>query len=163
MNDSDSEIKSSVSAIIPMERRDILRVVIFGAIASAVAAVVYVLFDKFVFSMLLCNDEASSACVNSSQYAAMVAMALAAIVGLVLLSRARIYRPLFVILATIIALWGIHIFAAALPWYWGLAGVIVVGTAAFTLFTWLARIRSFILSLIITIVLVVVARLILMS
>ena len=77
---------------------------------------------------------------------------------MVVLAHIRVYRPLLIILAAILALWGIQAIAAVLPWYWALAGMIAVGALAYSLFAWIARIRSFILSAVVAIVIAVIIR-----
>ena len=47
-----------------------------------------------------------------------------------------------------------------LPWYWAMAAMTVIGALTYAMFTWLARLRSFILYLVVSIVLIVAARLI---
>ena len=79
---------------------------------------------------------------------------------LILLSQARIYRPLFIVIASIAALWGLQSYLALLPWYWAMAAMTVIGALTYAMFTWLARLRSFILYLVVSIVLIVAARLI---
>ena len=75
-----------------------------------------------------------------------------------MLAHIRAYRPLLIILAAILALWGIQSIVAVLPWYWALAGMIAVGALAYSLFAWIARIRSFILSAVVAIVIAVIIR-----
>ena len=84
-------------------------------------------------------------------------------IGLVTLARMRVYRPLLVVLAATVALWGLESSIASLPWYWGLLAVVVFFALAYGLFSWLARIRNFIMAVVITVVVVVVIRLLLVA
>ena len=68
------------------------------------------------------------------------------------------YRPLLVVLAMLISLWGIQDHASDAPWY----GVIIAAAAllgiSYGLYAWLARIRNFILAVVVTVVVVVLIR-----
>lgn len=153
---------SKPSPIISMGRFDMARVALYGVIVGLIAALGYLFLEKFIFEAVLCRG-AELICGQTSTYAAIFAAAIASIVGLVLLSRARIYRPLFIVLATLIALWGIQSHLVALSWYWAVPCAVVLCALSYVVFAWLARIRSFILYLIISIVLIVVSRIIINS
>ena len=74
------------------------------------------------------------------------------------LVRIRVYRPLLVVLAVVLALWGIQSIVVVLPWYLALVGMVAVGALSYSLFAWIARLRSFVLAAIVTVVIAVLVR-----
>lgn len=98
-------------------------------------------------------------CTNAGNYAMIVAMVIASIGGLIALVQARIYRPLLVVLAAAISMWGLHVITAGMQWYWTLVVTMILFALTYALFTWVARIRSFLLSLVVIVVLVALVRL----
>ena len=155
MNETASETRSN---LVPMTWRELARIGAIGAVIGALSVGLYVLFHTYIFQAVLCRDQANTACGQAATYAAITTAFIASFVAVVVLAHIRVYRPLLIILAAILALWGIQAIAAVLPWYWALAGMIAVGALAYSLFAWIARIRSFILSAVVAIVIAVIIR-----
>ena len=155
MNETASETRSS---LVPMTWRELARIGAIGAVIGALSVGLYVLFHTYIFQAVLCRDQANTACGQAATYAAITTAFIASFVAVVVLAHIRVYRPLLIILAAILALWGIQSIVAVLPWYWALAGMIAVGALAYSLFAWIARIRSFILSAVAAIVIAVIIR-----
>ena len=155
MNETASETRSS---LVPMTWRELARIGAIGAVIGALSVGLYVLFHAYIFQAVLCRDQAKAACAQAATYAAITTAFIASFVAVVVLAHIRVYRPLLIILAAILALWGIQSIVAVLPWYWALAGMIAVGALAYSLFAWIARIRSFILSAVAAIVIAVIIR-----
>ena len=74
----------------------------------------------------------------------------------------RVYRPLLAVLGTTVGLWGIHALTGSMAWYWALLVTAVLFGLSYTLFAWVARIRSFVAALIVTVVLVALMRYVMM-
>lgn len=155
MNETASETRSN---LVPMTWRELARIGAIGAVIGALSVGLYVLFHTYIFQAVLCRDQANTACGQAATYAAITTAFIASFVAVVVLAHIRVYRPLLIILAAILALWGIQSIVAVLPWYWALAGMIAVGALAYSLFAWIARIRSFILSAVVAIVIAVIVR-----
>ena len=155
MNETASETRSN---LVPMTWRELARIGAIGAVIGALSVGLYVLFHTYIFQAVLCRDQANTACGQAATYAAITTAFIASFVAVVVLAHIRVYRPLLIILAAILALWGIQAIAAVLPWYWALVGMIAVGALAYGLFAWIARIRSFILSAVAAIVIAVIIR-----
>ena len=155
MNETASETRSN---LVPMTWRELARIGAIGAVIGALSVGLYVLFHTYIFQAVLCRDQANTACGQAATYAAITTVFIASFVAVVVLAHIRVYRPLLIILAAILALWGIQSIVAVLPWYWALAGMIAVGALAYSLFAWIARIRSFILSAVAAIVIAVIIR-----
>ena len=155
MSETASETRSN---LVPMTWRELARIGAIGAVIGALSVGLYVLFHTYIFQAVLCRDQANTACGQAATYAAITTAFIASFVAVVVLAHIRVYRPLLIILAAILALWGIQAIAAVLPWYWALVGMIAVGALAYSLFAWIARIRSFILSAVVAIVIAVIIR-----
>lgn len=155
MSETASETRSN---FVPMTWRELARIGAIGAVIGALSVGLYVLFHTYIFQAVLCRDQANTACGQAATYAAITTAFIASFVAVVVLAHIRVYRPLLIILAAILALWGIQSIVAVLPWYWALAGMIAVGALAYSLFAWIARIRSFILSAVAAIVIAVIIR-----
>lgn len=155
MSETVSETRSN---FVPMTWRELARIGAIGAVIGALSVGLYVLFHTYIFQAVLCRDQANTACGQAATYAAITTAFIASFVAVVVLAHIRVYRPLLIILAAILALWGIQSIVAVLPWYWALAGMIAVGALAYSLFAWIARIRSFILSAVVAIVIAVIIR-----
>lgn len=158
MNSTDEAAATRLAPLIPMNKKDVIRAALYGAFVGAMLTVLYILLSR-VSSTVLCRGD-SSLCESAPQYAVAISMVLVSIGGLMLLSLARIYRPLFVVIASSVALWGLQTYLSLLPWYWALVGMTVICAVAYALFTWLARLRSFILCLVASVVVIVAVRLI---
>lgn len=155
MSETASETRSN---FVPMTWRELARIGAIGAVIGALSVGLYVLFHTYIFQAVLCRDQANTACGQAATYAAITTAFIASFVAVVVLAHIRVYRPLLIILAAILALWGIQAIAAVLPWYWALVGMIAVGALAYSLFAWITRIRSFILSAVVAIVIAVIIR-----
>ena len=155
----DADNEPRVAPLISMSLGELIRVVLCGVGVGLIVAVVYYLMNKFVFGAVLCRPQAPADCNQAPNYAFIVAMVIGAIAGVATLVRLRVYRPLLAVLATVIALWGIHLALSGVVWYWALLATMALFGIAYGLFTWLARIRSFILAIVVTVVVVVVVRL----
>ena len=152
MNNANETAAVKLEPFIPMDKKDIIRAAIYGTFAGAILTVLYILVGR-VASAVMCRGD-NDLCQNAPLYVAIFSVTLVSIGGLILLSQARIYRPLFIVL------WGLQSYLALLPWYWAMAAMTVIGALTYAMFTWLARLRSFILYLVVSIVLIVAARLI---
>jgi hypothetical protein len=132
-----------------------------GASVGFVVWVVAWILQRFVFSNLLCAGAAT--CSEAVNYAGLVAMIVGSIAGLVVLTTTQVYRPLLVIVASALSLWGFESLVAGMSWYWALIASMIMFGLAYAAFAWLARVRNFVLTIVIVVILVVAARLALNS
>lgn len=159
---SDSAIR--VSPFINMSIRSLLVSIAVGALIGLVTAGISLLMNTYVFSSVLCRaNVASSECASAPTYAAIVALIIGAVAGLTALAQTRMYRPLLVVIASTATLWSFHVLTASMPWYWALIVPVVLFGLVYGLFTWVARIRSFMMAVILTVVLVVAIRFLLVA
>ena len=164
MNKNDRVVVDNVERVepvVPMYRNEVASVAAVGASVGIISWVAMTLLEKYVFAAVLCSQDAAANCADSANYALIVAMILGGLAGLIALVQARIYRPLLVVVAATAALWGFSDkLIGEIQWYWALPITLVLFALAYALFAWIARLRSFILSAVISLVLVVIVRLV---
>ena len=156
---NDPAITTRIDPLVPMTGRELVSVIVSGIAVGAVAWVLYYLLNMYVFSAVLCRPQAPADCSNAPGYAMTVAVIIASIAGLAVLARMRVYRPLLVVLAAAISLWGFQHIISGMQWYVALPVVALLFGFSYGLYTWLGRLRSFILAVVISIILVVAVRL----
>lgn len=150
-----------VSPLVTMTARELIGTVVLGMVAGLiVAGLVYVL-NKFVFTPILCRPGLGTDCTQAPTYSTIVAYVIAGFVGIIALARLRIYRPLLVVIAASIALWGAYALVQGMVWYWSALAIALLFGFAYGAFAWIARVRSFLMALVLTVVLVVAVRLML--
>lgn len=151
-------VESQPSSLIPMSLRELITIIISGAVVGAMVIGVYLLLNHFVFSAVLCRAQEPGDCSQAPTYAMIVSQIIGIIAGIGILVRLRVYRPLLVVLATVIALWTLQTLIAPFAWWGALIISALLFGISYGLFAWVARIRSFILALVVTVVLIIVAR-----
>ncbi len=151
-------VETKVSPFVAMSVRELIGTILCGMGVGLIVAILYFLLNKFVFGAVLCRAQSPADCSQAPMYAMIVAVVIATIGGVANLARMRVYRPLLVGLAAAIALWGLHAVVANLAWYWGLLAAVVLFGLAYGVFAWLARIRNFILAVVVAVIAVVLVR-----
>lgn len=154
---SDTAVATPVTPYVSMTTGDLIRAMLTGAGVGLVSSGVFLLLNKFVFGAALCRAGVDG-CSNAPLYSTIITVVLAIIIGVVALAKAGIYRPLLVAAAAPIALWSLFAMMTGMFWVWALLVAAVLFALAYGLFAWVARLRSFIVSIILLIVLVLVVR-----
>jgi hypothetical protein len=77
--------------------------------------------------------------------------------------RLHVFRPLLVIIASFISLWGVLTILQPAAWHVTLLVTAGLYGFAFGLFAWIARIRTFYIAALVVVVMVIVLRLVLNS
>ncbi len=141
-----------------MSGQQIGQVILSGLIAGIVAAGATLLFSAYVFKTLPCVAET---CGTGGQYAAVLAGIISGAVALFWLIRLQIFRPLLVVLAVTVSLWGISLYMLNWPWYTVLGVSAGLYAVAYGLFAWLSRVRQFWIVILLVVLIVVAVRFIL--
>lgn len=145
-----------------MSWRSVLNIFLVGVLVGLLTYLLYLLLQRFVFEPIMCRDSVALArCDNKDDFASIVALVLGSMLGLVLMVRERVYRPLLASLGIFLSFWTIFIVLANLPWI----AVLVISALAFgigyTLFAWLVQPISLATSLIAVTLAVVAIRIVL--
>lgn len=142
-----------------MSVRTITNIFLYGLLVGVVTFGLYLLLERFVFEPILCRESAALArCGSKEAIASGASIALASLLGLVLLVRERVYRPILAILGVAISLWGVFALVAGLPVI--LAGFvsIILFAVAYVLFSWLVQPTSLLVSVVAVAVVSALAR-----
>ncbi len=106
------------------------------------------------------SDDTAAVCANADLTAWIIAHILIGVVGLFMLIRANIFRPLLVVLAALVTLWAVGLWFMSSAWWVGLLWGTALFAAAYALYTWLASIEKFFIAFVSTVVVVILMRLI---
>ena len=136
---------------------DLMRAILTGAGVGLVSTGIFLLLNKFIFAAALCRDGVQG-CENAPLYSTIITVVVASIIGVVALAKVGIYRPLLVAVAAPVALWSLFAMINGILWYWALLVGALLFALAYGLFAWVSRIRAFVVSIILLIVLVVIVR-----
>ena len=143
-----------------MSMRTAATIFIYGFGVGIVSYLAYLLLERFVFDPILCRQSVSLLhCESAPNIASGMAIVIGSFVGLVLLVRERVYRPILAILGVAVSLWGIFVLLANLPILLAvLVGSLLFATA-YVLFSWLVQPTSLAISIACVVVVTVFARL----
>lgn len=135
----------------------LVQVLLLGVGVGLGAWVLTLGIDHLITRALLCGS-ASTACGGSTAVAGNVSLILTSIVGLFGLIRLGVYRPLLVVIAAAVVLWGLANVTFGMMWYESLAWTMLLTAVAYAALTWLVRPRLFVWAIIFVIIVVVAAR-----
>lgn len=155
--------QGATTALVSMNLRDLVGSVCCGIIAGSLAVVLYVVFEKYVFGAVLCRAQSTSSCTLAPIYATLTAVILGSIAGVAGLAKLRIYRPLLIGIVAGVALWGLHAVVVDFAWYNALLSVAILSGVTYGLFSWLSRIKNFLLAILLMIILTILIRWVLVA
>lgn len=138
----------------------VTRIFLYGLVVGLVNFALYVALERFVFEPILCRENAALArCETSADFSAGTAIILGSLLGLFLLIRERVYRPILAIIGVAVALWGIFGLVALLPVPLAALVAIILFALSYVLFSWLVQPTSLAVSIAGVIVVSVLSRL----
>lgn len=155
-DDSQAEQPASV---VSMSNNDLINILVVGGIVGLLVWGFGFVMHRYIFDIYLCQNEVSNQCAYAKNYAAGLAALLVSFAALTALVRFRVYRPLLVLIAAMVSMWGVVQLGWSLAWYQGSFIAFVLYALAFGGFSWVARVRDFWITLIIVAMLVVAVRL----
>jgi len=145
---------------IELSPQTLVRVALLGALVGVASWLLTALIRQIIFVPLFCGDPANSMCVGATGGAGTIALFVVAVAGLLGLVRLGVYRPLLVVVAAAVSLWGIASWTAEFSWVESLLWTIVLYSLVYTVFTWLVRPRAFAFAAGLTVVVVLLIRLV---
>lgn len=159
---NDTPLDETATKFSVMTGRQAGQAMLLAGAAGAIAWGLTVILDKYVFQAILCSGDGER-CGMSLQYGAITASVLAGILMLLGLVRLGVFRPLLVVLAATVSLWGLVEMVRVWPWYYAVLAMVVLYALAYGTFSWISRIRNFWVALGISVVLLVAVRFLLTS
>lgn len=157
MQDTPQTTTDSSSSLIDIRSNTMVQVVLLGIILGAATWLLTIVIDRFIMSALLCGGQGPT-CETSTLVAGNVAIVLAAIGGLLGMVRLGVYRPLLVVIAAAIVLWGLSGYTLGMQWYEAMAWTVLFTAVTYAAFVWLVRPRFFLFAIILVLVVVILAR-----
>jgi len=131
------------AAYTPMSAQQLIQVAVFGLVTGLVVWGLTYIFSTYMLEPLLCQNDMAGGCTAASLYGEGIATVIGAAVGLFILVKLQVFRPLLVVLAAVVSLWGIIGIVSTLPWYIVGFCCAVLYMMVYLLFTWITRIRLF--------------------
>lgn len=133
-----------------------------GAIVGVATWILTYILSEYVIGMIACGTGSSLiACSSAPSVSAGLSLVFASLVGLTLLVRRRVFRPLLVVLMAAITLWGINGSWLDERNLANMLLTVLVSALVYVVFSWFAKIRQFWIAFVVSIVLVVLFRLVL--
>ena len=146
------------NSLIDIRPNTMVQVALLGIVLGALSWLIAALIDRFITGALMCGENGPT-CEPSTIVAGNVAIVLTSIGGLLGLVRLGIYRPLLVVIAAAIVLWGISGLTLGMQWYEAMAWTVLFTAIVYTAFAWLVRPRFFLIAIVLILVVVAAARL----
>lgn len=117
-----------------------LRTVVIGAGLGAVFWIFTVLLNNYVIEPLACQNMVNaSVCSNSVPLAGNIATILAGLLGIVVMVRMGIFRPIILAVASAALLWNLAGMTDGLFWAEALGWSVLLYALSYGLFAWIAR------------------------
>ena len=124
---------------------------VIAAIGAGLGILTWIIawvLGSFVIDPLLCRDSALQACGKSEAVAGNLAIIVMAIIGAIALIRLHVRHALWVVLSIVVSFWGLQALTGALSWIEGLAWTTGLFALGYVLFTWILRLRSTVLAVV---------------
>ena len=155
MRDEKDETQATLLA--PLRNGQLFGAGFIGLIVGLIVWALGSLIDQYVLQVLFCQDTAS-ACQETKVYAVAIGAILGAGLGLFGLVKLRVLRPLLVVAASMAGLWNLMASLSEAPLYGIIISHALLYAGLYMLLTWLARLRSMYVVLLLFIVVVVALR-----
>jgi hypothetical protein len=147
--------------IIVPETQDFLRVGLLGLVTGLLIPALAWLLQKFIISPIFCHDTSLAVCSSGDLTTYYISTVVLGVVAVALMANWQVFRPLLIAVAAASALWGLQRYASGTVshsgWEYYVSSGILYGLA-FLLFYWLLRLKSFTLSVVLTVMLVILIR-----
>lgn len=151
----DMTTPTGLKPYIETDRMELLRVAIIGALVGITVPLLGIAIANGLISPIFCHaNEGFAICASGGVVAYHIAAIVAALAVIGLFANWGIFRPLPLVLAVTIAMWGFKKFVDPLTsgsWLEYYAFSLLLTMLCFLLFYWLLRLRNFPLSILATI------------
>ena len=157
-----TEIITRPSGTYDLKLRMLTSAFIIGAIVGAVGWLINLFLRYYFVEPVFCaSPDSFSACANGGTIAWVLAQILVIGASLVAMVRFAIYRPLLVIIAVFVTVWGIGGWLGVQNWWVATLWQAGIFGLAYATYAWIARVTQFWVSAILLILAVVICRLVL--
>ena len=147
----------------PMVPMAITAIGLTGLAVGVMTWLVMLGLSQFVLTPIFCRSTDTSYCMQVPTISFWIATVAGQLVGLLGLIKLGVFRPLLVVLASIITLIGVHIWIAAFPWWEAALYTGGLFALVYALYAWINRLSSFPVALAVTVAVIVLGRLAIIS
>lgn len=144
--------------LIELHPNQLIQIAVLGAIVGVVTWLLSLFIGQLVLTPAMCSDNGGAGCAAVGVGSA-IATVLGGLVGLMGLVRLSVYRPLLIVLAALVSLWGLGSWVNGLAWFEAMSWSVLLYGFAYTAFAWLVRPRPFVPVVVIVLVVVLLVRL----
>lgn len=147
------------SKITPMSWQNFLATIVTGFFIGAIVWSFTYVISEHALPRLLC-EEASTIllCTQASTFSSNLATIFGALLGVLLLLKFDIFRPLLVVVVTAIALWSIEKWVQGGQWYEPLLLTAALYSLSYATFAWFARITFLRIAIILITLTIIIVR-----
>jgi len=137
------------------------RIALVGAALGALHWFTTVLLQSFLLDPLLCGTQFNSEmCQNTLALSGDIATVAVGVIGLFVLIRLRVYRPIVVAIAAAVTSWGIAAWTEGLSWSEIIGWTALLYAISYVLYSWICRHDKTTTVLVIVITVLVIARIV---
>lgn len=160
--DNDKVVKTeTTTTLFSMSMGALIRIVLLGAAIGFFTWLLGLAIDKYLLTPFFCQGGDNVAiCANSTVVASNIAAVLVGIMAVPLLSSIYARRAILVVIAAVVALWGVSAWIAG-EWFVSLIWTILATAVVYAALSWINRLRSTIIVVILMVLFVIAARLVL--
>ncbi|HPF30709.1 MAG TPA: hypothetical protein PLO25_00125 [Candidatus Saccharibacteria bacterium] len=120
-----------------------------------------ILIEKYVIDPLYCRNEINALmCMNSTSVSGNISAILTGLIGVFIMVRYSMARPLMVALASLLTLWGLIDSLSVLVWTEAIVWSISLYCLSYLLFSWIARFKNILFSALLMVIIVLAVRII---
>lgn len=142
-------------------RRTFLGILLAAIVAGIVTLVLTLAIDRVVLQPAMCSGNDVSTCAQSPQVSFHIASIIAAIIAVVMMVQASVYRPLLVGIAVTISLWSVYgAFLDKIAWPMQLLILTILNALAYFAFAWILRTYNLVVALAATVLLIIACLLV---
>ena len=159
MSDLDTaESSNRWGELIDLQPQQMVQIALLGVGVGLITWIVTLIVRQVIIVPVFCGDPTNGLCVGATGFAGGIATIAAGFVGLLGLVRIGVFRPMLVVLAAAIVLWGLSEWLAFIPWLEAIAWSALLYALCYVTFAWIVRLRAFVPAIIIMLAVVVLAR-----
>ena len=144
---------------IPFSPVGVLQSLVIGLAVGFLTYVSYLGMQQFVLDPIFCQADNSRYCAATPAVSIVLSIIVFHFIGLVALVRASIIRPLLVVLASILTLYGFHLWFAGQSWWIGALYLGLLTGFSYLYYSWINRMSVFPVALGLTLISLVAIRL----
>jgi len=135
------------------------RTIAVGAALAVVFWLLTLLIGRFIVEPLVCRQIVDATmCNDATPLAGKIATIFTAVLGIVVMVRMRIARPIIIAVATAAVLWDLAAWTQGLFWLEGIIWSVLLYALCFALFAWITRYVTLWVTIVVSIVIVLIVR-----